>query len=120
MSENPKEKPLNTVFLCSKCRAPLFSDQHLYEHEKGEGLKTKNQKKNYETDNEIVCNSYFITEELYWIDYTEQFGNLHCPKCNVRVGDFAWGGMHCSCGTWVMPAFKVKKKSVLPMSYEKN
>lgn len=31
-------------------------------------------------------------------------GRLECPKCGTNVGKYAWQGMRCSCGDWVVPA----------------
>lgn len=30
-------------------------------------------------------------------------GRLECPKCCANVGKYAWQGMRCSCGEWVVP-----------------
>jgi len=41
-------------------------------------------------------------------------GRLTCPNpnCASNIGKFAWQGMRCSCGTWVVPAIAVARARV--------
>jgi len=41
-------------------------------------------------------------------------GRLECPntKCGAQLGRYAWQGMRCSCGVWVLPAFSLQKGRV--------
>ncbi|KAL1968818.1 hypothetical protein VTN77DRAFT_1179 [Rasamsonia byssochlamydoides] len=41
-------------------------------------------------------------------------GRLTCPnpKCESNIGKFAWQGMQCSCGKWVVPAMGVARAKV--------
>jgi len=39
-------------------------------------------------------------------------GRLECPKCCANVGRYAWQGMKCSCGAWVVPAITLAKAKV--------
>lgn len=41
-------------------------------------------------------------------------GRLTCPNsaCGQNIGKFAWQGMRCSCGDWVVPAIAVVKARV--------
>jgi len=39
-------------------------------------------------------------------------GRLECPKCKANVGKYAWQGMRCSCGSWVIPAITLAKGKV--------
>jgi dual specificity phosphatase 12 len=39
-------------------------------------------------------------------------GRLECPKCRANVGKYAWQGMSCSCGTWVVPGISLAKGRV--------
>ena len=36
-------------------------------------------------------------------------GRLECPKCKTNVGKYAWQGMQCSCGDWVVPGISLAK-----------
>jgi dual specificity phosphatase 12 len=39
-------------------------------------------------------------------------GRLECPKCRTNVGKYAWQGMQCSCGEWVVPGISLAKGRV--------
>ena len=39
-------------------------------------------------------------------------GRLECPKCRCKVGSYAWRGMQCSCGEWVVPALSLARGKV--------
>ncbi|BDD56393.1 hypothetical protein MAP00_001852 [Monascus purpureus] len=41
-------------------------------------------------------------------------GRLICPNpaCGSNIGKFAWAGMQCSCGKWVVPAMGVAKARI--------
>ncbi|KAK2845281.1 hypothetical protein FQN49_005878 [Arthroderma sp. PD_2] len=41
-------------------------------------------------------------------------GRLTCPtkSCGANIGKFAWTGMPCSCGTWVVPAIALARARV--------
>ena len=36
-------------------------------------------------------------------------GRLECFKCSANVGKYAWQGMRCSCGEWIVPAITLAK-----------
>lgn len=38
-------------------------------------------------------------------------GRLECPnqKCRNNVGKYAWQGMQCSCGEWIVPGISLAK-----------
>jgi dual specificity phosphatase 12 len=41
-------------------------------------------------------------------------GRLECPnpKCQAKIGSYAWQGNKCSCGIWICPAFSLQKARV--------
>lgn len=39
-------------------------------------------------------------------------GRLECPKCKTNVGKYAWQGMQCSCGDWVVPGISLAKGKI--------
>jgi dual specificity phosphatase 12 len=39
-------------------------------------------------------------------------GKLECPKCASKVGSYAWHGMKCSCGEWVVPGISIARGKV--------
>lgn len=36
-------------------------------------------------------------------------GRLECPKCSTNVGKYAWQGMQCNCGEWIVPGISLAK-----------
>lgn len=46
------------------------------------------------------------------LEQGELDGRLECPKCKANVGKYAWQGMRCSCGDWVLPAISLSKGKV--------
>lgn len=45
-------------------------------------------------------------------DMGDTSGKFSCPKCNNRIGSYAWSGAQCACGTWVTPAVMVTLSKV--------
>lgn len=39
-------------------------------------------------------------------------GKLACPKCRSKVGWYAWQGIKCSCGGWVVPGISIARGKV--------
>lgn len=39
-------------------------------------------------------------------------GRLECPKCSSNVGKYAWQGLQCSCGDWVVPGISLTKARI--------
>jgi dual specificity phosphatase 12 len=58
------------------------------------------------------CTHYFL-DPLSWmrseLEQGKLEGRLECPKCNANVGKYAWQGMQCSCGDWVVPGISLSK-----------
>lgn len=60
------------------------------------------------------CTHYFL-DPLSWmrpeLEKGEVEGRLECPnaKCKANVGKYAWQGMRCSCGEWIVPAISLSK-----------
>ncbi len=53
------------------------------------------------------CNSLFIVKKE-WINDGNQ-GDIHCPNksCSIKLGQFNWNGITCSCSKQVTPAFQI-------------
>lgn len=58
------------------------------------------------------CAHYFL-DPLSWmrpeLEQGKLDGRLECPKCHTNVGKYAWQGMQCSCGEWVVPGISLSK-----------
>ena len=41
-------------------------------------------------------------------------GRLECPnaRCAANVGKYAWQGMRCSCGKWIVPGISLARARV--------
>jgi dual specificity phosphatase 12 len=91
-------------------RRALATSQYLLSHgsassiddQKAEGQKTSSQN----------CAHYFL-DALSWmrpeLEQGKLEGRLECPKCHTNVGKYAWQGMQCSCGEWVVPGISLSK-----------
>ena len=59
-----------------------------------------------------ICAHYFI-DPLSWmrpeLEQGKLDGRLECPKCKTHVGKYAWQGMQCSCGDWIVPGISLAK-----------
>lgn len=65
--------------------------------------------------NSPECAHYFV-DPLSWmrpeLEQGKLDGRLECPKCKTNVGKYAWQGMRCSCGEWVVPAISLAKARI--------
>lgn len=61
------------------------------------------------------CSHHFV-EPLLWmkpeLSKGEVSGKLECPKCKCKVGTYAWQGLRCSCGDWIVPGISVARGKV--------
>ncbi|KAF4551847.1 Tyrosine-protein phosphatase yvh1-like protein [Elsinoe fawcettii] len=91
------KKEAGLEFRCKKCRRTLATSQYVNDHE---------------PLTEKGCAHYFV-DPLSWmrseLEQSKLDGRLECPKCNANVGKYAWQGMQCSCGGWVVPAISLAK-----------
>lgn len=82
-------------------RRPLATSQYLTSH-------TAKTPANPST----ACAHYFL-DPLSWmrpqLEQGKLDGRLECPKCRTNVGKYAWQGMQCSCGDWVVPGISLAK-----------
>ncbi|KAI0406361.1 protein-tyrosine phosphatase-like protein [Xylaria palmicola] len=90
---------------CKKCRRTLATPDFLVSHAP--------------TGEEAAggCAHIFI-DTLSWmrpaLEAGALDGRLVCPgaKCGATVGRFAWQGLRCTCGQWVVPAFSLNRSRV--------
>lgn len=61
------------------------------------------------------CTSVFTSEAPEWASCGgANEGRVTCPKCQARVGNYAWSGAPCSCGKWVTPSFQFQLARIDP------
>ena len=84
-------------YRCRRCRTVLATSAHLVPHEPKRPAATSQ-----------PCAHLHLTP-LSWmrpeLEQQKLDGRLECPnqKCGQSVGRYAWQGMKCSCGEWVVP-----------------
>lgn len=106
---------------CRKCRRRLAASQHLVPHTP-KPLSSSSEDADADAFAPIsqlapsphplptrqpLCAHLYI-DPLSWmrpeLEQGKLDGRLECPKCGTNVGKYAWQGMRCSCGGWVVPA----------------
>eukprot|EP00986_Skeletonema_menzelii_P017401 scaffold19268_cov148-Skeletonema_menzelii.AAC.8 len=103
--------PEKIRYACKRCRSVLFSIDDLEDPPHAQSL--HNFRRKGQTSNQGMCQNLFIADPLPWMNgCNETEGKLHCPKCQTKVGHYAWTGAQCSCGTWVTPAIMVPVSKV--------
>ncbi|KAK3706754.1 tyrosine protein phosphatase yvh1 [Vermiconidia calcicola] len=96
---------------CRKCRRALATSQYLVNHKKRKETASGGQGSR-QTEG---CSHYFL-DPLSWmrpeLEQGKLDGRLECPKCKTNVGKYAWQGMQCSCGDWVVPGISLAKGKI--------
>ncbi|KAJ9270964.1 hypothetical protein DTO212C5_2909 [Paecilomyces variotii] len=115
-----------TEIKCRKCRRMLATTPFIIPHEKPSQKKSRGAV-------EPECAHIFL-HALTWMrpslfpstppaDHSDSIqqaedaplsGRLTCPNpsCGSNIGKFAWQGMQCSCGKWIVPAMGVARARV--------
>ncbi|EMC97569.1 hypothetical protein BAUCODRAFT_33280 [Baudoinia panamericana UAMH 10762] len=96
--------PTDFELRCRKCRRSLATSQYLVEHQ------------SRPTNALLTSCAHYFLDPLSWmrleLEQAKLDGRLECPKCKTNVGKYAWQGMQCSCGEWVVPAITLAKGRV--------
>ncbi len=96
-------------YRCRRCRAHLGNSTYLVPH-------APRRSKNGAAST-TQCAHLFLNP-LSWMRPVLSQGNLEgrleCPnaKCRQNVGKYAWQGMKCSCGEWVVPGISIGRGKV--------
>ncbi|KAL5120513.1 tyrosine protein phosphatase yvh1 [Pleosporales sp. CAS-2024a] len=92
---------------CRKCRRALATSQYLLNHPS-----EHNTASHPSSTVTRECAHYFL-DPLSWmrpeLEQGKLEGRLECPKCHTNVGKYAWQGMQCSCGEWLVPGISLSK-----------
>ncbi|MCJ1452680.1 tyrosine protein phosphatase yvh1 [Mycoblastus sanguinarius] len=100
---NEPSKP-TISYRCRRCRTPLATSAYLVPHNPRSPLTSQ-------------CAHLHLTP-LSWmrpeLEQGKLEGRLECPnqKCGQSVGRYAWQGMKCSCGEWVVPGMTLGRGKV--------
>jgi len=92
---------------CRKCRTKLATSQFVIPHHQPPHNKP--------FPTMLTCAHWFI-DPLAWmrpeLEQGKLEGRLECLKCKSNVGKYAWQGMRCTCGAWVVPAVTLHKAKI--------
>ncbi|KAF2269289.1 dual specificity protein phosphatase 12, partial [Lojkania enalia] len=107
--EHAIDKHAEFELRCRKCRRPLATSQYLVQH--SSFMSNRNEEKTDALPFQS-CAHYFL-DPLSWmrpeLEQGKLDGRLECPKCHTNVGKYAWQGMQCNCGGWVVPGISLSK-----------
>ena len=111
-------------YRCRKCRRGLATSAYIIAHTpKVTGVDRNNDTGPISTlqSSEVIpasqCAHLFL-DPLSWmrpeLEMGKLEGRLECPnpKCKTNVGKYAWQGMRCSCGGWVVPGISLARGRV--------
>jgi dual specificity phosphatase 12 len=91
-------------------RRALATSQYLLSH--GSASSVSDETAEAKKASSQNCAHYFL-DPLSWmrpeLEQGKLEGRLECPKCHTNVGKYAWQGMQCSCGEWVVPGISLSK-----------
>ena len=98
------------TYRCRRCRKPLATSNFAAEHTQASLNPAK-----LKTGPE--CAHIFV-DPLSWMKPELEKGILsgrfECPntKCSQSVGKYAWQGMKCSCGEWIVPGLSLLRSRI--------
>ena len=99
-----------SVFRCRRCRKRLATSNFVVQH-KSKALQDLSK---HATP---LCGHVFV-DPLSWmkseLEKGSLSGRLECPnpKCKQNVGKYAWQGMKCSCGEWIVPGISLMRSKL--------
>ena len=111
---------------CRRCRTALATSEYLVSHTPHSSASSQPTimdpisslpSRDADGSPSSACSHLFL-EPLSWMKGELEkgllSGRLECPnrKCGQNVGKYAWQGMKCSCGQWIVPAISIAKGRV--------
>lgn len=122
-SGNDEIKEVKSTWRCRWCRTPLANSDYVVAHTPR--TTSSSHSKSSSTDSrssprstpQPACSHLFL-DPLSWmrpeLEKGLLSGRLECPnrKCQQNVGKYAWQGMKCTCGEWVVPAISIARGRV--------
>lgn len=127
-NEESLGKDKHLTYRCRRCRTPLATSTYIIPHKAGssEDLKsnhrvsTSSRSSSFSpssTQDSGVCAHLFL-DPLSWmrpeLEKGLLAGRLECPnsKCSQNIGKYAWQGMKCNCGEWIVPGICIARARV--------
>lgn len=122
---SPSPPSPEVYYTCRKCSHTLFSRSDvLHEGTPGhtaDGIGVSSAKAGWIHNRPTycgvggTCSSVFMRDAPPWVTNVHaNHGRILCPRCNAKLGSFAWSGAPCSCGKWVTPAFQFQLSRIDP------
>ncbi len=108
----PDQAPTSSSFRCRRCRNFLATSQYLIPHDPPPPPPSRSP-----SPARSLCAHLFL-DPLSWmrteLEQGKLEGRLECPNsiCGANVGKYAWQGMRCSCGKWVVPGISIARGKV--------
>jgi len=104
------DRKRSTWRLITTPRRAIATSQYLISHKP-----RKNTSNQPSSTSSPSCAHHFL-DPLSWmrpeLEQGKLDGRLECPKCQTNVGKYAWQGMQCSCGEWIVPGISLAKSRV--------
>ena len=117
---SPAEDKQST-YRCRRCRTPLATTAYMIPHEPRASHEKKSSPLTAEFASLSVSSAkcaHLFLDPLSWmrpeLEKGLLVGRLECPnsKCAQNVGKYAWQGMKCSCGDWIVPGICIARARV--------
>jgi dual specificity phosphatase 12 len=106
--------PILSSPVLTLCRRPLATSQYIIPHGTSAPADADAPPAPAASSSSSSCQHYFL-DPLSWmrpeLEQGKLEGRLECPtpKCRSNVGKYAWQGMQCSCGEWIVPGISLAK-----------
>ena len=107
---------------CKRCRRTLATSRSFVSHYPKEAPAAATTSRTTPLDHnpaqpspQAQCQHHFLDPVAWMRPELEKgllSGKLGCPKCEAKIGSYAWQGMKCSCGAWIVPAISLQKGRV--------
>lgn len=120
---NDETKEVKSTWRCRRCRTPLATSDYVVTHTPRTTSSSPSKSSSPDSSSSLpsiplpTCSHLFL-DPLSWmrpeLEKGLLSGRLECPsgKCGQNVGKYAWQGMKCTCGEWVVPAISIARGRV--------
>jgi dual specificity phosphatase 12 len=111
-------------YRCRRCRRNLATSSYLIEHTPKASVADADNERGPISEIQNPGNkpksqcAHLFFDPLSWmrpeLSQGKLDGRLECPnpKCRSNIGKYAWQGMKCSCGAWVLPAISLSRSKI--------
>lgn len=116
-----------SIWRCRRCRTPLATSDYVVTHTPRTSSSRDSESPltdpisspptAMDSSSSTTCSHLFL-DPLAWmrpeLEKGLLSGRLECPnqKCKQNVGKYAWQGMKCTCGEWIVPGISIARGRV--------